>query len=406
MNRAEAVRLLELEEPLDARTVRKAYLRAVKRHRPETDPEGFQRVREAFDLLKRQVGRARRAPSAPSVRAPMTAHVLRPSPYPQPPPVDAPPAPEPPPDELPEPSAWVPPTPADHRAWTVEPLPPPVVSADTLLELAQEQADVDGPSALDSLSRALQALERAPSTATRPLQVLTPVLLLHRAGHARDAIEGWQLVQRWVERSGTGTRLPQAVAARFLLTGELSSLPTTFPIDLRRRLATAILDNDLLAVVPDLVSFQRQQPLAAQQAAEALQHTQNLAGLYVELLAPPQPEPEPDPEPTRRPVVGWIWLLAIVIGIVLAWMGNQGQRTRAIVTRTPAEQVPVLLLCAQRAEACGPLTDLERTLSRHQCILASAHALRARQLLASSPDQLELLDDYLATQRHRCPELP
>lgn len=32
--------------------VRRAYLRAVKQHRPETDPEGFARVRDAFELLK------------------------------------------------------------------------------------------------------------------------------------------------------------------------------------------------------------------------------------------------------------------------------------------------------------------------------------------------------------------
>jgi hypothetical protein len=46
----EALRVLELERGAEAREVRKAYLRLVKLHSPERDPEGFKRVREAFEL--------------------------------------------------------------------------------------------------------------------------------------------------------------------------------------------------------------------------------------------------------------------------------------------------------------------------------------------------------------------
>lgn len=49
----EARTLLRVDAQADQKAVKRAYLRAVKRHKPERDPEGFQRVREAFDVAKR-----------------------------------------------------------------------------------------------------------------------------------------------------------------------------------------------------------------------------------------------------------------------------------------------------------------------------------------------------------------
>ena len=40
----------------DGDAVRRAYLRALKLHKPGRDPEGFQRVREAYDLLRERRG--------------------------------------------------------------------------------------------------------------------------------------------------------------------------------------------------------------------------------------------------------------------------------------------------------------------------------------------------------------
>lgn len=48
----EALRTLGIERGLDAAAVRSAYLRQVKLHKPESDPGGFQRVREAYELLR------------------------------------------------------------------------------------------------------------------------------------------------------------------------------------------------------------------------------------------------------------------------------------------------------------------------------------------------------------------
>lgn len=48
----EAFSVLGVEAPTSAEAIRRAYLRLVRKHSPERDPEGFQRVREAYDLLR------------------------------------------------------------------------------------------------------------------------------------------------------------------------------------------------------------------------------------------------------------------------------------------------------------------------------------------------------------------
>lgn len=52
MTADEARTLLGVERGADKSTVRRAYLRLLKVHKPETDPEGFQRLREAYERLE------------------------------------------------------------------------------------------------------------------------------------------------------------------------------------------------------------------------------------------------------------------------------------------------------------------------------------------------------------------
>jgi hypothetical protein len=57
--------LLGVDASADAETIRRAYLRAIKKTKPERDPEGFQKIREAYELAKRFAGYAP-APVVPS----------------------------------------------------------------------------------------------------------------------------------------------------------------------------------------------------------------------------------------------------------------------------------------------------------------------------------------------------
>ncbi|MEM9070753.1 MAG: J domain-containing protein [Myxococcota bacterium] len=53
MEIAEAYEILGVEPGTDAKKARRAYLRLIKVHKPETDPEGFQRIREAYERIKK-----------------------------------------------------------------------------------------------------------------------------------------------------------------------------------------------------------------------------------------------------------------------------------------------------------------------------------------------------------------
>ncbi len=68
MKPAEAGALLGVGPPVDPKILRRAYLRKVKTCKPEQDPEGFARLREAYELLKAGGGRAE--PSPEPVRDP------------------------------------------------------------------------------------------------------------------------------------------------------------------------------------------------------------------------------------------------------------------------------------------------------------------------------------------------
>ncbi len=59
---------LGVDSTTDARALRRAYLRALKLHPPERDPEGFRRVRDAFEVLSSEV--STRTISAEVVDAP------------------------------------------------------------------------------------------------------------------------------------------------------------------------------------------------------------------------------------------------------------------------------------------------------------------------------------------------
>jgi hypothetical protein len=48
----QAIAELGLEADADADTARRAYLRLIKVRKPETDPEGFQRAREAYEVVR------------------------------------------------------------------------------------------------------------------------------------------------------------------------------------------------------------------------------------------------------------------------------------------------------------------------------------------------------------------
>jgi hypothetical protein len=80
MTPRDALEILGLAEHGSADTIRRAYLRKLRAHKPERDPEGFRRVREAFELLSGGVFRVSEPAIAPEEpRAPTETTPAAPS---------------------------------------------------------------------------------------------------------------------------------------------------------------------------------------------------------------------------------------------------------------------------------------------------------------------------------------
>ncbi len=97
----EARALLGVSISANSDEVRRAYLRAVKQHKPEADPEGFTRVREAFEVLKSVHAHGQllstlgvSAPAGPSIEAKADAPSASAHPTPSPEAEAAPKAPD------------------------------------------------------------------------------------------------------------------------------------------------------------------------------------------------------------------------------------------------------------------------------------------------------------------------
>jgi len=53
-------RTLQVTLDDDSETIRQAYLAAIRLHPPESDPDGFRRVNDAYDLIKTEDARLKR----------------------------------------------------------------------------------------------------------------------------------------------------------------------------------------------------------------------------------------------------------------------------------------------------------------------------------------------------------
>ncbi|NOY91149.1 MAG: J domain-containing protein [Deltaproteobacteria bacterium] len=190
----EARELLELGADADGRAIRRAYLRAVKRHSPERDPEGFARVREAFELCR--------------------VHV-----------------------------AWTPPL-ASEGAELEASAPAPFVEAASpplRAEVAAAVASRDPESTLRLFEQAFEVCEGEGEAVWAPL-VLDVILGLEAEERPDEAVRLARRLERHVACMGTWYGGP--IAARWALIMEFAELGDEFPRSIRAALARAILAGE------------------------------------------------------------------------------------------------------------------------------------------------------------------
>jgi hypothetical protein len=200
---------LGLDVEFTREQLRRAYLRAVRKHPPERDPDGFQRVRAANELLQ-LVAKHGAAPSLIS---------------------------EPPPPSQPE-QAPSPPEPgADTKnEAAAEAKPPPQIP-----RLTGEDPVAD--------ARALIAgLELSSLVPPPPYLCLIVVLQLVAAGKNKLAGELWESFDRRATLEGWGAReIPPELAGRWQIVRETIELTTRVPKPMTRALARATLDGKYFA---------------------------------------------------------------------------------------------------------------------------------------------------------------
>jgi len=342
----------ELGIDLDASPdqARRAYLRLLKTRKPEVDPQGFMRLREAYDLAKRHVemhatlrrimeGGADPA-EAPPIRPARAPETSGPAPAASGlAPAASGPAPEAsgpaPAASGPEPAASGPEPEASEEgpAPSAEPEIPPAAAEAPPAEAEIPSAEDDDAEAPPSMAAFELFLARgAKASAARELarifeaaahDVVGPPPPLHKAIHLLVVLNGddeagparvlAESVAGWLRVSGQEARLLRGDAAvRWAVARELSMLPEKFPSTVRVSIAHAALAGDLAQAKRELFAFQSRRPSAAMEAAGTLRRrAPTLAAALAESLDPP-------PEPARAPAASGgngfrgVWAIVVV----------------------------------------------------------------------------------------------
>ena len=284
---------------------RRAYLRLLKTRKPETDPEGFMRLRAAYDLVKAnesffEAFRSREPAEAPQPEVPAVSE--------EPPAANI----EVPATEIEVPAVSVETPPAvvkpPLRAWkpTTENLHAPVVERPDDAEPPVYFGDV---ALMESLlarsafqkaaTQALLILTSATNRLDRPdppvLSCLRLMLGLHRVPDPAKAREVSAAFKAWLAATGReSTRIRGHAAVLWTLVRELDALKKGMPDEVRTSIARAALEGDLIEAKPELVSFRRRQRSAAQTAGELLRRKAPvIAAALADTLDPPEPVAAP-----------------------------------------------------------------------------------------------------------------
>lgn len=348
MTSDEACELLVLKPGADSAAVRAAYLRAVKAHPPERDPDGFQRVREAYELLRR----------APGPRPIVVTHPGQPV-------------------VVPEPSAAAP-APIAPPAHT--PIAPPV------------QEPPPPPSAAPSVGDVATAWERAALDGTgppgRPASALHVATCAIEAGLVPDGLRLLAAVRSVVEQDASEARSFQdADAWAWAHLRELGALPADYPRAPLVILLAAVRDGNLALARQPLLDAQRP---TSREAYDTLRL--RAPELFAAVFGW-------DPRKRHRPKKGvprWLlWLASVFLCV-------------GLLARKPEEEPPVILTpyldsvadaaCIDLAPGpdhavCSEARGVRDALAERRCVEARVGWTRFRKAYAAAVEAGEVETD-------------
>jgi hypothetical protein len=339
----EALGELGLSGPFDAGAARKAYLRLLKTRKPELDPEGFMRLREAFELVRRvaSVGTLRRgaeAPSDVSETVPLQVHTEQPSP-----PLGG--------EALPVSEASLEPEgggPGGRLVETEVPRETPAepvgetrmdAPSESVPEESSETSDVANvvPAAGPSWSLTLDKPKEAADTLCSmlayaktghhvppelPFLTLEVLLRLHLTGSLKAARRLMEAFEEWLSDTANEVRLSAVMAVRWAMLRELWAVRHEMPLEVRAPIARGIASGDFAAARVELARFRRKEAAAAERAAFALHVHSNLlaprvASALDSVRSDPDTGPSPTPPRSRGGASPW-WMIFVAVQALLA----------------------------------------------------------------------------------------
>jgi hypothetical protein len=324
----EAFAELGIDRDAGSDGARRAYLRLLKTRKPETDPEGFMRLRAAYELVKEILPRLEafraREPAAPT--PPEVVAAVEPAPAV----IDAPPA-------------------AVEAA-------PAVVDPGSAGEMAFLIARGEYAGAADQALFLLAAATLRLRPPDPPVDSLLRLMLtLHGNALAPKAREVSSAFKVWLAATGKeSTHIHDETAVLWTLVRELDALKKGLPTRLRSVIARAALAGDLSQAQTVFKYFWLAQPAEAEAVGALLRRKAPvIAAALADLLEPPPRPVAPPPRP-RQPAgervegtAKWLWYAPLVIGLlqVFSMLGKSAnsapiQAPTVYQTRPPTYPTP------------------------------------------------------------------
>lgn len=345
----EALNELGIDHEADAEGARRAYLRLLKKRKPEVDRDGFMRLREAYELAKpyfEQVEMFRAlekaASAAPTgddgaserVRIVTPAGVVWVQTNRQPP-TDAPPVADQPTvgDDKPfveknvveasEPPPIVQTSPVDEPRFELppsEPEQPPIEPAAQVPADESSEPSITELIAAGKLKKAARRAGREYREAVQqgalglavpaPYQTVSLLLRLHEKNRVEEARTLEKDFADWLSSTGAAVRIMAGpVGVKWMIARELSAVSNSFPSELRTGIAKAVLADKLDEMQRRADWYQMSDPAQARDAALDLHaHAPTLANLLGETLSP-SPRRAP---PARSNSSGGTWGIGIL----------------------------------------------------------------------------------------------
>jgi hypothetical protein len=362
----EALSELGIDRSARAEEARRAYLRLVKTRKPETDPEGFRRAREAYELTKEALE--------------ALAAGLPPATFEEPRPVPAP----------------APASPAP--AATPRPQPPPIAVSGGALDIPTPD-EIRHLLEARQLRRATEGLTRVYDAASRSVQVEAPpvpltiqvLLALHEGGHFSTAEPLRMAAQRWLDASGGEMKLLD-IAGRALwkIVSELATFGGELSDDVRVSIVRLAQGEPWVYALARLQALQQSERATAARDAAVLVAHPNLPSSQAIAAVLRGDEDAPPPVVKRD---SGLSLRGILWGLVLLALFAGG------IANSCEQPPPIQAVIISPA----PTTSAGPTPARAQAMsLAAAIVLEANRENAAAPVQRQVEGVQSALDADNC----